>query len=140
MNTILKIESKVNSNVAEKILGHKNGLDGVYLAPTRQECFIEFCKGIPQLTISDEERQKIKIETLESKQQEFEELKDNMENIISEKINEYSSKFIKEMEQMMDENRKKSSLQMRKNDLKLFRELSENDSEFEKIKSIYNNQ
>ena len=139
MNTILKLESKVNSNVAEKILGHKNGLDGVYLAPTRQECFIEFCKGIPQLTISDEERQKIKIETLESKQQEFEELKDNMENVISEKINQYSSKFIKDLEKMMDESAIGSSIKMKKSDLKLFKKISENNEEFEKIKSVYNN-
>ena len=33
-NTILKLESNVNSNIAEKILGHKNGLDGVYFTPT----------------------------------------------------------------------------------------------------------
>jgi len=59
INTILKLESDVNSNIAEKILGHKNGLDGVYLSPTRQECFNEFCKGISQLTISDAERQKL---------------------------------------------------------------------------------
>ena len=61
MNTILKLETNVNSNVAEKILGHKNGLDGAYLAPTRQECFKEFCKGITQLTISDIQRQNIAI-------------------------------------------------------------------------------
>ena len=53
MNTILKLESQINSNIVEKIMGHKNGLDGVYLAPTRQECFEEFCKGILNLSISD---------------------------------------------------------------------------------------
>jgi integrase/recombinase XerD len=69
---------------------------------------------------------------------ELESLKENMESIISEKMNQYSFKFIKEMRQMMDENSKKSSLQMNKNVLKLFRELSEDDKEFEKIKSVYN--
>jgi len=67
-NTILKLESDVNSNIAEKILGHKNGLDGVYLSPSREECFREFVKGIPQLTISDSERQKITILKLEKEQ------------------------------------------------------------------------
>jgi len=74
-NTILKLESDVNSNIAEKILGHKNGLDGVYLAPTRQECFKEFCKGIVQLTISDSERQKIEIKKLEEEKSEIAELR-----------------------------------------------------------------
>ena len=77
MNTILKLESKVNSNVAEKILGHKNGLDGVYLVPTRQECFIEFCKGIIQLTISDIQRQNIAIKQLEEEKYSLEQLKEN---------------------------------------------------------------
>jgi len=71
-NTILKLESEVNSNIAEKILGHKNGLDGVYLAPTRQQCFEEFVKGISQLTISDSQRQKITIRNLEKEKSDYE--------------------------------------------------------------------
>lgn len=74
MNTILKLESDVNSNIAEKILGHKNGLDGVYLAPTREECFKEFVKGISQLTISEAERQKIMIKKLKDEKQDLEQL------------------------------------------------------------------
>jgi len=86
-NTILKLESTVNSNIAEKILGHKNGLDGVYLVPTRQECFKEFCKGITHLTISDTQRQKITIKTLEDNKTDLEQLKI--------KINEQTIKFSK---------------------------------------------
>ncbi len=78
-NTILKLESSVNSNVAEKILGHKNGLDGVYLAPTRQECFKEFCNGISQLTISDVERQKITIKNLKEDKTKINELESKLE-------------------------------------------------------------
>jgi len=62
-NTIMKLENSVNSNIAEKLLGHKNGLDSVYFAPSRQQCFIEFIKAIPQLTVSSTERQKQEIET-----------------------------------------------------------------------------
>jgi integrase len=65
-NTILKLENSVNSNIAEKLLGHKNGLDGVYFTPTRQECFNEFVKCIAQLSVSDSERQKLVITSLES--------------------------------------------------------------------------
>ena len=60
-NTILKLENSVNANIAEKIMGHKNGLDGVYLTPTKEQCFNEFKKAILNLTISDEERQKVEI-------------------------------------------------------------------------------
>jgi len=55
-NTILKINNDVNSNIAEKLMAHKRGLDGTYLQPTREECFTEFVKAIPQLTIDDSER------------------------------------------------------------------------------------
>ena len=82
MNTILKLESNVNSNITEKILGHKNGLDGVYLAPTRQECFKEFVKGISQLTISESERQKITIKQLEDEKSELVQLKKDHEKIM----------------------------------------------------------
>jgi len=75
MNTILKLESKINSNIAEKMMGHKNGLDGVYFAPTRQECFAEFCNGIANLTISDTQRQKITIKKLKEEKISLDQLK-----------------------------------------------------------------
>ena len=90
MNTILKLQDGLNSNIAEKILGHKNGLDGVYLAPTREECFKEFCKGILQLTISDSERQKIEILKLEKDKTELEETKKRIE-LLEESVAEMMS-------------------------------------------------
>jgi len=69
-NTILKINSDVNSNIAEKLLAHKNGLDGVYLTPTREECFNEFVKAIPKLTVSRAEKLTIKLEESESEKDE----------------------------------------------------------------------
>ncbi len=65
-NTVLKIDSTVNSNIAEKLLAHKNGLDGVYLKPTREECFTEFIKAIPELTVSKAEKLSLKLEKSES--------------------------------------------------------------------------
>jgi len=66
-NTILKVHDSVNSNIAEKLMAHKKGLDGSYFKPTREQCFTEFVKAIPELTITDEARDKIKIATLEDK-------------------------------------------------------------------------
>ena len=60
-NTILKIHNDVNSNIAEKLMAHKRGLDGTYLQPTREECFTEFAKAIPELTIDPTRRQELLI-------------------------------------------------------------------------------
>jgi len=61
-NTILKLNNDVNSNIAEKLMAHKRELDGTYLQPTQEECYREFVKAIPELTVSSQERQKIEIE------------------------------------------------------------------------------
>jgi len=66
-NGKLKMEYEVNSNVAEKLMAHKRGLDGVYLQPTRDECFKEFEKAIPVLTVDPSERQKIEIKDQKEK-------------------------------------------------------------------------
>lgn len=50
-NTILKLDNNMNYNVAEKLMGHKNGLDGVYFTPTLDELFAEFKKIIYKLEI-----------------------------------------------------------------------------------------
>jgi len=61
-NTILKLDSRVNANIAEKLMSHKRGLDGTYLTPTRDECFKEFVKAITQLTVDQKQRDRILIE------------------------------------------------------------------------------
>ena len=50
-NTILKIDNSVNHNIAEKLMGHKNGLDWVYFTPSLEEPFTEFKKVINQLQV-----------------------------------------------------------------------------------------
>ena len=66
-NTILKDNPMVNTNTAEKLMGHKNGLDGVYYNPTIEKRFEEFKKTIPELTISDKTRQSMRIKQQEEK-------------------------------------------------------------------------
>ena len=87
-NTILKINNDVNSNIAEKLMAHKKGLDGTYLQPTREECFTEFVKAIYELTIDPTNRQKVellkkqeKIDELIQKTQENNDLKGRLEMI-----------------------------------------------------------
>jgi len=81
-NTILKLEDGLNSNIAEKLMGHKRGLDGNYLRPTKEQCFEEFRKAIPELTISDEARDKAKIAKLERKNSKIEELELKVEHFL----------------------------------------------------------
>jgi len=50
-NTTLKINNNVNSNIVEKLMGHKNGLDGIYLTPTLIQCFNEVQKAKDDLTL-----------------------------------------------------------------------------------------
>ena len=80
-NGILKMNNNVNSNIAEKLMSHKNGLDGNYLKPTRDECYREFVKAIFELTTDPAERQKIKIKKLEEERSENEIQKIELENI-----------------------------------------------------------
>ncbi len=80
-NTILKINNDVNSNIAEKLMQHKKGLDGSYLTPTRDQCFAEFVKAITELTVSDEERQRLKIEEQKLKIDELAEKNSEIESL-----------------------------------------------------------
>jgi len=97
-NTILKLNNDVNSNIAEKLMAHKRGLDGTYLQPTREECFREFVKAIPQLTIDPTERQKIEIEL---KQQKIDELEAKTQEVLeTTKTNKDLESRIKNLERM----------------------------------------
>ncbi|MBT4175451.1 MAG: site-specific integrase [Thaumarchaeota archaeon] len=85
-NTILKLNNEVNDNAIEKMLGHRNGLDGTYLQIPDERLFEEFYKGITDLTISDEYRDKVIIEELreqvpESYKDEMRELKNQMKEM-----------------------------------------------------------
>lgn len=94
-NTILKINNNVNSNIAEKLMAHRNGLDGNYLTPTRDECFAEFKKAIPDLTIDDSERQKITIREFQAERSELEKTK-----LEVQELKEFKERMIQVLEDM----------------------------------------
>ena len=87
-NTILKLDSEVNSNIAEKLMAHKNGLDGVYFKPTREECFREFLKAVPKLTLNEVSKLRNEVEDLEGSRDKlihnYEERLKNTEKLILE--------------------------------------------------------
>lgn len=94
-NTILKIDSEINSNIAEKLMAHKRGLDGVYFKPTREDSFREFRKAILQLTISESERLKIEVNDLtENKDQVIKQYEDRIsrtENLLNKVLEKLGS-------------------------------------------------
>jgi len=85
-NTILKLNSDINSNIAEKIMAHKRGLDGTYLKPTMMECFNEFKKAILELTVDDTERLKIKNKEQAQEISEIKKLTKSVEDLKKENI------------------------------------------------------
>jgi integrase len=95
-NTAMKLKKEVNSNIAEKLMGHKNGLDGVYFTPTIEECFEEFKKVVPELTISDELRQKMLIKQQEKKITELERNQMKIQHL-EEGVNIVGSLFAEQM-------------------------------------------
>lgn len=64
-NTILKENNEVNDNAIEKMMGHKNGLDGTYLQITDENLLKHFLKGVDDLTIDNSFRLKKKSEGLQ---------------------------------------------------------------------------
>ena len=89
-NTILKRNSNVNPNIAEKLIVHKKHLNDTCLKSTREECFTEFVKVIHELTIFDEARNKFKMVQTEKEKSEIDILKKKLE---------YDDKTIKELKQ-----------------------------------------
>ncbi len=50
-NTILKLDNSVNYNIAEKLMGHKNGMDGTYFTPSLEDLLGEFRKVMHKLEV-----------------------------------------------------------------------------------------
>jgi len=71
------VDSKVNPEIREMLLGHKIGLAGVYYKPTEQEMLNEYMKAVNNLTINEENRLKIKIQKLEVEKSRLDKLEEN---------------------------------------------------------------
>lgn len=98
-NTILKLKNEVNSNIAEKILGHSvtHKLDNTYFVPSIDELFNEFKKAIPELTISEalrlKEQNKLKDEKIKTLESDKDRRMANLEQLVSELANRLDSKL-----------------------------------------------
>ena len=56
------VNSNVNPEIREMLLGHKIGLASAYYRPTEKDMLNEYMKAVPLLTISNEERLKFKLD------------------------------------------------------------------------------
>jgi hypothetical protein len=56
------VDSKLNPEIREMLLGHKIGLVSAYYKPTEQEIYQEYLKAVDLLTINEENRLKLKME------------------------------------------------------------------------------
>ena len=56
------VDSKLNPEIREMLLGHKIGLTSAYYKPTEQDMLNEYLKAVGILTINEENRLKLKLE------------------------------------------------------------------------------
>jgi len=114
--TTLNDNNKINPNITEKLMGHRNDLRGTYYNPTNEKRFDEFQKAIPELTISDKQRDAMKIQAMQTKQDEIEVIKEKLytaKDINTDKITEIEAKFknyekhLAKYEKIIEESQKK---------------------------------
>jgi integrase len=65
------INSEVNPEIREMLLGHKIGLASAYYRPTEEKMLAEYQKAANNLTINEENRLNIKVKKLEAEKDKF---------------------------------------------------------------------
>lgn len=71
------VNSKVNPEIREMLLGHKIGLASAYYRPSEKEMLDEYMKAANNLTINEENRLKIRIQKLEVEKSRLDKLEEN---------------------------------------------------------------
>ncbi len=80
------VNSKVNPEIREMLLGHSIGLASAYYRPTEDEMLDEYMKAVDKLTINEENRLRKKVEKLEVEKSQFDTLAAEIE-ALKRKIN-----------------------------------------------------
>jgi len=89
------VNSKMNPEIREMILGHSIGLSSAYYRPTQQEVFDEYKKAANNLTINEENRLKNRMKLLEAEKNQFELLELKHEKELRSMREEMDSKMDK---------------------------------------------
>lgn len=90
-NTIMKTTNGVNTNLAEKLMGHSVtiSLDNTYLNPLKDKLFIEFKKAIPELTVDNSTRKQFELDRVKEEKSELEKThipRDEVQAMIKDEI------------------------------------------------------
>ncbi len=75
------VNSKINPEIREMLLGHSIGLAGAYYKPTEDEMLDEYMKAADNLTINEENRLRKKVEKLEVEKSQIEALALELEKV-----------------------------------------------------------
>jgi integrase len=75
------VNSKVNPEIREMLLGYSIGLAGAYYKPTEDEMLEEYMKGVDNLTIDPTKRMARQISTLEAEKTEIQSLRLELEKV-----------------------------------------------------------
>jgi integrase len=75
------VNSKVNPEIREMLLGHSIGLAGAYYKPTEDEMLEEFMKAADNLTINEENRLKKKVIVLQKRNDNLDRLLDRIDKL-----------------------------------------------------------
>ena len=79
------VNSKLNPEIREMLLGHKIGLASAYYKPTEQEMLNEYLKAVNLLTINEENRLKLELEQkIQIEKSQIQSLKADFENLKNE--------------------------------------------------------
>jgi integrase len=87
------VDSKLNPEIREMLLGHKIGLASCYYKPTEQEMLNEYLKAVNLLTINEENRLKLELEQkIQIEKSQIESLKDEFEKFRNEVLKQTKRK------------------------------------------------
>jgi integrase len=87
------VDSKLNPEIREMLLGHKIGLASCYYKPTEQEMLNEYLKAVNLLTINEENRLKLELEQkIQIEKSQIEALKADFESLRQEVLKQRKRK------------------------------------------------
>jgi integrase len=98
------MSAEVNPIIAEMLLGHNVGLEKVYYRPTPANLLKEYLKAIPNLTINEEERLRLKLTEQQAKEEQqqlrFESVMKEREKLNQDALAAMSDQMMKMMQEI----------------------------------------
>jgi integrase len=87
------VDSKLNPEIREMLLGHKIGLASAYYKPTQEDMYNEYLKAVNLLTIKEENRLKLKLERVQIEKSKLDELKADFDAFKQEVLKQRNARY-----------------------------------------------